>query len=389
MAFSRDFKLVSLNAVVTTLIVTISFLFFSPSSINSPDITPESNRYVLRPEESRVVNLIEQVNPAVLSIVVSQDVPVFEQYFESFGPFGFQIPRQRQRGTEERQVGSGTGFIVSDEGLVITNRHVVNIVEAEYIGMDFKGNKYDLELIERDPVLDIAVLKIKNSQDLPFLRFGDSNQLQVGQSVIAIGNALGEFSNSVSVGVVSGLSRSIVAGSTRYGEQELLENVIQTDAAINPGNSGGPLLNLDGAVIGVNVAVASGSENIGFALPANEVQSIVESIQEFGRIVRPFLGVRYVRLNSELVEQFDLSTDEGVLVYGSGLGLAVVPGSPADKAGIREGDVITDIANQALTDSRSLATIIRDYAPGDEVIITIRRGNQTLKVPIILEEFRE
>jgi len=378
----KVFSLILVNIIVTIILINY-YLPHSPQPVRvSPDQT-----YQLSTDERELVDLVQQVNPAVLSIIVSQDVPVYEQFLREFGPFGFRVPDRREVGTQERQVGSGSGFVVSADGLVITNRHVVNVSDAEYVGIDSEGNQYELELIERDSMLDIAVLRIVDAPaDIVFLEFGDSDQLQLGQSVVAIGNALGEFSNSVSTGIVSGLSRSIVAGSG-MGDTELLENVIQTDAAINPGNSGGPLLNLAGQVVGVNVAVAQGSENIAFSIPANAVQSIVTSISETGRIVRPYLGVRYIMVNEVIAEEFDLSTTSGVLVIGSGDGFAVDPASPAAQAGIREGDVIVSINGEDITDTNSLASVIRSRNVGDMVELEVVRNGEEINVMVELAEF--
>ena len=200
-----------------------------------------------------VVNVVDNVNPAVVSIVITKDVPIMEQYYENYGgSFGnvFSVPRYRQNGTEEREVGGGSGFIISNDGYVVTNNHVVSDAEAQYTVFLNDGMKYDATIVSTDATLDIALLKI-DASELPFLEFGDSDGVKVGQLVIAIGNALAEFRNTVSVGVISGLSRTITAG-----DSERLQNVIQTDAAINAGNSGGPLLSLDGYVIGVNVATS-------------------------------------------------------------------------------------------------------------------------------------
>jgi serine protease Do len=373
------------------LAITLATIFLLVPNINQSTLGNnfvESNRLPSEQiSDDVVVTIVEAVNPAVLSIVVSRDVPVYERFLRDFGPFGFQIPDRREIGTEERQVGSGSGFVVSESGLVVTNRHVVNIDDAEYVGIDADGNQYNLELLERDPMLDIAVLQITEvPNDLIWLEFGDSDELRLGQSVIAIGNALGEFSNSVSRGIVSGLSRSIVAGSG-MGQTELLENVIQTDAAINPGNSGGPLLNLAGEVIGVNVAVARGSENIGFSIPSNAVMDIVESISETGRIIRPYLGVRYVMINDAIVEEFDLEVTEGALVFGSGQGFAVDPESPAAIAGIREGDIIISVAGTSVDTIRSLASILREQSVGENIDITVNRSGEIIQLSTRLVEF--
>ncbi len=343
-------------------------------------------------EATDVSDVVEQVNPAVVSIVISQEVPVLEQYYEEdpledlFGrqsPFRIRIPQYRQNGTELKKVGGGSGFIISADGYIVTNAHVVFEDEATYTVVMTDGTTYTAEVIAKDVDLDIALVKI-DATGLTFLSFGDSDTLRLGQSVIAIGNALSEFSNSVSVGVVSGLSRSITAGGN--GRSELLENVIQTDAAINPGNSGGPLLNVKGEVIGVNVAVARGSENIGFALPANVVQPAIESMRVNGRVVRPYIGVRYTLITPELQEKFDLPTAKGALIKGDADSLAVLRGSPAEEAGLKEGDIILKINGEEISATNSLASVIRRKAIGDVITITILRENDERDVAVTLKE---
>jgi serine protease Do len=316
--------------------------------------------------------MVARVNSAVVSVVVTKDVPIYERYYEQWDPFGFwgqgfSIPRVRENGTEEQEVGGGSGFIVSPDGLIVTNRHVVDDTQARYSVLLGDGTDYEVEVLARDPQLDIAVLKIINlpaDTELNHLAFGDSDALRLGEPVVAIGNALAEFRNSVSVGVVSGLSRSIVA-SDGYGRSEALNDVIQTDAAINPGNSGGPLLNLRGEVIGVNVATSRGADNIGFALPAAVVRGVVASVAETGSIVRPFLGVRYTMIDEELQSLNNLPIDYGALIVRGERReeLAVMPGSPADKAGLRENDIIVSIDGEALRE-RDLATVLRGKAVG-------------------------
>lgn len=231
------------------------------------------------PNEAVVIDTVKKANPAVVAITISKYVPVYERYFERLpGFFGFSVPAIRQRGTELQEVGGGSGFLVSSDGYIVTNYHVVNDRSAEYTVFLNDGRKFSGEVVLENADLDIAIMKI-DARDLPFLPFGDSSRLQVGQSVIAIGNALAEFRNTVSVGIISGLSRSIVASDRSGRNEEELEELIQTDAAINPGNSGGPLLNLSGEVVGVNVAVASGAENIGFAVSGNSVKAIVDSLR--------------------------------------------------------------------------------------------------------------
>ena len=342
-------------------------------------------------QESHVVNLVEKTNPAVVSVVVSKNVPVVEQYYSNpFGDLwgnGFSIPQYRQNGTEEKEVGAGSGFIVSSDGLVVTNRHVVSDTDASYTLYANDGKKYDVEVVARDSYLDIAILKIKGGGTFPYLEFGNSNTLKLGQSVVAIGNALGQFRNSVSLGVVSGLSRSVVAGDGQ-GNSETLEKVIQTDAAINPGNSGGPLLDIDGKVIGVNVAVASGSENIGFALPGNAVKSAVDSVKNTGKITRPYLGVRYLDIDKDFQNKNNIPVDYGVIVVRGQTpsDLAVLPGSPADKAGIKENDIILEIDGVKIEGSQSLISIIQEKEVGQIISMQVMRAGSIITVKATLQE---
>ena len=234
-------------------------------------------------------------------------------------------------------------------------------------------------------MLDIALIKIEGL-GFPYLSLGNSDTLQIGQSVIAIGNALGEYRNTVSVGVVSGLARSITAGDNS-GNVEVLDHVIQTDAAINPGNSGGPLLDLSGRVIGVNVAIAQGSQNVGFALPINNVRGAIESVKSTGKIIRPYLGIRYVTINTEIKDKNNLTVDYGVLVK-TGINAnepAVIPGSPADKAGIVENDIILEIDGAKLDDKTSLASVIRQKSIGQTIKLKVLHRGEEKNVFVVLE----
>jgi serine protease Do len=337
-------------------------------------------------QDSFVIDTVKKTNPAVVSILISQEVPKYEAYVDPnqqtpqqnpfgdlFPDFNLNIPQYqyRQNGTQKQDIGGGSGFFVSSDGLIVTNKHVVDQTNAEYTVFTNDGKKHAAKVVARDPVLDIALIKIEGV-GYPSLSLGDSDTLQIGQSVIAIGNALGEFRNTVSVGVISGLARSITAGDNS-GSTETLDHVIQTDAAINPGNSGGPLLDLSGNVVGVNVAIAQGSQNIGFALPINSVKSAINSVKTTGKIVRPFLGVRYVSVTPELKAKNNLTVDYGVLVEkGSNANeLAVVPGSPADKAGIVENDIILQVDGVKLDDKTSLSSIIRGKSVGQTITLKI------------------
>ncbi len=261
-------------------------------------------------QEQAVIKAAKGVSPAVVSIIISKDMPIVEEYY--IEPFGFRVPQYRQKGVEKKEIGGGTGFVVSEDGLILTNKHVVLDEEAEYTVLTNDGQRFPAKVSDKDPFQDFAVLKINREQVIdgqgghilkpfPVVKLGDSDKLKIGQTVIAIGNALGEFRNTVSVGVISGLGRTITASGG--GLTERIEDVIQTDAAINQGNSGGPLLNLKGEVIAINVAKAEDAQNIGFAIPINYAKRDIEQIKTLGRIAYPFLGVYYTLITEQLKKE--------------------------------------------------------------------------------------
>jgi S1-C subfamily serine protease len=347
-------------------------------------------------EESKVVSAVKRASPAVVSIVATKDVAIVEQQnpFQEFcnDPFFRQFlgnqcntPSQPPK-TQTQQVAAGSGFIINSNGLILTNKHVVNISGASYTVITNDGKKYSAQVLARDPVQDLAVVKI-NASGLPALTVGDSANLQIGQTVIAIGNALGQFSNSVSKGVISGLSRSITA-SEGSGSSETLSQVIQTDAAINPGNSGGPLLNLAGQVIGVNTAIVQGAQNIGFAIPIDQAKRDISQVETTGKISYPYLGIRYVLVTDDIKQKNNLSVNYGALVIrGSGQGeVAVAPSSPADKAGIKEGDVVLEIDGKKIDQNNDLAKATQSHNVGDTVMLKVLSGGQEKTVQVTLVE---
>lgn len=346
-----------------------------------------------RRAEETVVQVVENASPAVVSIIVSKDVSQSEDvslnpFGDIFGPSPFRFRVRRPTGkTERRDVGGGSGFIVDADGLIITNRHVANDTKSTIDVVFTSGERVPATVVARDPLLDLAVLNVERKQ-LPVLSFGDSSTLRVGQSVVAIGNALGEFRNTVSVGVVSGLGRNIQAGDRMTGDTESLDEIIQTDAAINSGNSGGPLLDLAGQVIGVNVAVAGGAENIGFAIPANEAARILADYRKFGRVVRPIVGVRYVLITPALQSELRLSVSEGALIVRGETSAepAVLPGSAADKAGLREEDIILEVDDQKVNVEHPLQSLIRVKHPGDVVTLKVLSGKERKTVRVTLTE---
>ena len=369
--------------------------YFIPSSENDvflKGITTVSNSN--ESVDQKIIKAVEKSEGAVVSIVATKDVPIVEQYYinpfeDFFGfPFEFQIPQYRQKGTTKKEVSSGSGFIVSPDGYVITNKHVVEDESASYTLFTNDGKKYEVEVIARDPVEDFAVLKIKSDiKTFPFLTLGNSDHLALGQVVIAIGNALGEFRNTVSVGVISGLARSIQASDPITGEAVVLSDVIQTDAAINQGNSGGPLLNLNGEVIGINTAMVYSAQNIGFAIPVDKIKTSFEQAVQTGEIKVPFLGVFYQIVDPSLQEEKGLKVDYGALIAESEEeGLAIIKGSPAEKAGLKEGDIILEVNGQKVDANHDLSSLIRQYKVGDKITLKVLRGNDYLNIEVVLEE---
>lgn len=303
-------------------------------------------------EESTIIDIVKKVSPSVVSIIISKEIPKIQSFFPDDFFWPFQVPQIPQGETEKRQIGGGTGFVIG-ENLILTNKHVANDAKAEYTVVTNDQKKYQAEILALDPVFDIAILKTQTR--VPALSLGDSSKLEVGQTVIAIGNALGEFQNTVSVGVVSGLRRTIGAD---------LRSLIQTDAAINQGNSGGPLLNLRGEVIGINTAMATNAENIGFAIPINTAKKAINDAKIKGKIEYPFLGIRY-NINNHLI-------------------LEVTPGSAAEKAGLLVNDILLEFNGQKLTSDNNLADVILDYEPGQKVKLKILRHGQEKILFVIL-----
>lgn len=364
-----------------------------PGSTISDAINSISQDVRVTNEESAIIEVAENASQSVVSIVITEEVPVYENYY--YNPYeddpffrNFSIPQRRQTGTEEQQVGAGTGFIVSDAGLIVTNKHVVDNETASYtVIMNDGVTKYEAKVLARDTLFDIAFLKIEAS-DLQSLTLGTSANLKVGQTTIAIGNSLGEFSNTVSSGIISGLKRDITAGDTNGANQEQLNNVIQTDASINLGNSGGPLLNINGEVIGVNVAIAQDAQNIGFAIPIDVVKDIINRMDEGGKISRPILGVRYLQITEAVKKENNLSVDYGALIQkgASATAVAVVPGSPADKAGVRENDIILEVDGIKVTSDNNLQSQIASHKIGDQVVLKILRAGENIELTVTLDQ---
>jgi serine protease Do len=341
-------------------------------------------------EDSAIIEAVKQASPAVVSIVISEDINKLQSPNNGFSPFfGFPTP-PRSTTPNIQEVGAGSGFFVTKDGLVLTNKHVASIEQASYSVVTTDGKSYPAQVVARDPVDDIAILKI-DIQNAPILPLADSNQTQIGQQVVAIGNSLGEYQNTVTHGIVSGIGRTITAGGGAQGQgAEQLEGVIQTDAAINPGNSGGPLLNLAGQVIGINTAVDQQGQLVGFALPSNLAGSALASYQKSGKISRPFLGVRYVIVTPALAESKKLARDYGALIIAgsSGGSAAVVAGSPAEKAGLLENDIILEVNGNKINVNNTLARQLQQYNSGDNITLKIYRNGSEKTINVALGEFQ-
>lgn len=347
------------------------------SNIQVGNGNTEQARQVVTEQGELISSIAEEVGPSVVSVNVTstgvQDNPFF-------GPQGFE------------QQSAGTGFIVSESGYVVTNRHVIPETTSDVSLVLSDGTELtDVEVVgrtnESDP-LDIAFLKINDAKgkDLKAVRLGNSADMEVGGMVVAIGNALGQFQNTVTSGIVSGYGRSVDA-TGESGNLETLQNLFQTDAAINQGNSGGPLVNASGEVIGVNTAVAGNAENIGFAIPINDVKGIIETVLEKGELLRPYLGVRYTMLTDDLAYQYNLETTRGAYIVPTtgSQSPSVVEDSPAAKAGLQEKDIITKINDTELNEDNSLISVLGQYSVGDTITLTLVRDGQEQTVDVSLE----
>lgn len=370
-----------------------NFSFSQPSVTNQPLSINNQSKIKVIDEESATVEVVKKAAPAVVSIVVTQEVSryitewsPFEEFFKEW-PFEFPIPQEKPK-KEKEQIGRGTGFIISSDGLILTNKHVVYEKNADYSIITNEGKTLPAKVLATDPFNDIAILKVEE-KNLPTLTLGDSDQIKIGQTVIAIGFALGEFRNTVTKGVISGIGRKITAGGG--GQVEELENVIQTDAAINPGNSGGPLLNLKGEVIGINTAMSLEGQLIGFAIPINTAKYAVESVKKFGKIIRPFLGVRYLLINETIAKANHLPVNYGALIVRGEkvTDFAVTPGSAADKAGLKENDIILELNGQKITQENPLAKMIQKFKPGDEITLKVLSKGKEKTIKVVLGEYKE
>lgn len=364
----RIVKVITLSFLIMVISVIPGVFggYIAYKTLQKEDSSVFYNQKNIEIQESAITNVVERVSPSVVSIVAEEKIRDF---------FGFLHSGKS----------AGTGFLVSDDGLILTNKHVVSSESADYSVITSDGTKYKVVVKARDPKYDIALLKVEG-KNFKALTLGDSDKIKIGQTAIAIGNALGRYQNTVTVGVISARGRVIEASDYVSGESENLDNLLQTDAAINPGNSGGPLLNTSGQVIGINTAIDAQAEGIGFAIPINLAKSAIDSYLKKGKISRPYIGVRYYPINEDFAKRNNLPVNKGALIYSRDYNLAVLPNSPAARAGLREGDIITAVNGEQITEDKSLSFLISKYKPNDRIKITYIRDGKVKIVDLVLAE---
>ena len=324
-------------------------------------------------EDTSIASIVSKVTPAVVSIISETRSSGYSLFFGS--------------GTSQS---AGTGMIVSSDGYVLTNKHVIEGASKVQV-VTSSGDTYDdVDIVGEDPLNDVAYLKINGAKDLPTITLGDSKSIAVGQPVLAIGNALGVYQNSVTQGIISGTGRSVTASDSNGGNSETLTDMLQTDAAINPGNSGGPLVNAAGDVIGINTAVSTSANGLGFAIPISATKGMLKRIMEDGKAERAYLGLTYITVTAEVAKEAKLSVTHGAYIYNnsSRSGEAIVKNGPADKAGIKTGDVITKVGNIEVGRAGSISTLIGEYKVGDTVQLTYVRDGKENTTKVTLEAYK-
>lgn len=346
-----------------------AWIFIQTGLVQLDSLTPinSTTREKIVSQEGEVMSSVaSKVSPSVVSVTTQS---VTQGYY----------------GRNSVSEGAGTGMIISKDGYILTNKHVAgNASSLSVVTNDGKIYK-DVQYVGSDPLNDVAFLKIKSSDTFTPVTFADSSDVKVGEKVIAIGNALGEYQNSVTSGIISGIGRPVVAGEGQ--DTESLDNLLQTDAAINPGNSGGPLINLTGQVIGMNTAIAQDAQGIGFSIPSNAVRGLVKNLLATGQVKRAYLGVQYVAISPSVADEYNLSVKQGAYIVSDQSSSAIVPGGPADKAGLKDKDIITKVNGTDVTTSNGLGVQLAQFAPGDKVTLTVISGNSTKTIQVTLSEY--
>jgi len=330
--------------------------------------------------DTKIIKTIQKVMPATVTVTVSQHFKNLDKEILS------KIGKDEIDANGMVQVDGGSGFVVDKKGVILTNKHVLGKPGNSYTVITSDGKPYQASLLAQDPLDDIAILKINPSKPLPVVPLGDSDKIRIGETVLAFGNALGIFRNTVSKGIVSGLARSITTSIGSSPAQEM-RGLIQTDAAINPGNSGGPLTNAQGRVIGINTAMIAGVENISFAIPIKKAERDLKDLRQYGEIRRPLLGIHYLLLSKDISQKLQLPTEEGALVIREyPKDKAVAPGGPADKADIQENDILLRWNGELISPEQGILDHLENSSAGEEVSITILRNGVEMEKTVILGE---
>lgn len=362
-------------AIIIVVVIALAWLGVGATMLvrwldggQQPEVSDQGSNVVISQKEADLAELVEKTSPTVVSIVTSQ---VSGQGF-------FQ----------QEVEGAGTGIVISEDGYILTNKHVISEARSVQVVMSDGTRHSDVTVVGSDPLNDIAFLKIKNVSDLKVATLGDSGAMRVGQDVIAIGNSLGQYQNTVTSGIVSGLGRPVTAASSELNSRvESLTDLLQTDAAINPGNSGGPLINSAGQVVGINTAIAADAQGIGFAIPINAAKGMIRGVIANGKVEKAYLGVQYVAITPDVRTQYKLSVDQGALVR-SGSGSAVESNGPADKAGIKDGDIITKVNEKSVGNQGGLGSLVAEFMPGEKVTLTIIRDGKEQQKTLTLGAYK-
>lgn len=318
--------------------------------------------------EGSIADVASKVSPAVVSILTETTTE---------GWFGNSISGQA----------AGTGFIISSDGYILTNKHVIEDASSISVVTDDGNTHTDVEFIGTDPLNDVAIIKIPHAENLPTVKLGDSKTITIGQQVIAVGNTLGQYSNTVTAGIISGQNRSITATDNSGGKAETLTDMLQTDASINQGNSGGPLVNAAGEVVGINTAVATSANNLGFAIPIASVKGMVKRVQATGKVERAYLGIYYISVTPEVAKKYDLPTDTGAYLHASDRRSAILRGSTAAEAGLEDDDIIVSVNGIKVGNAGSVSTLIGEYAVGDHVQLGVVRDGKTIAINATLQAY--
>lgn len=317
------------------------------------------------PEETKVIKVVKKSLPSVFSILI--------------------LSKQKEK---SRLVGEGSGFFISKDGLALTNRHVVSEKNEEYKALTHSDEILDIRVLSKDPINDIAIIQVLGKKNFPYLKLGDSKKIHIGQTIITIGNAMSEFHNSVSKGIIAGAFRNVLKEGSEKETAHNLRGLIQTDAAINPGMSGGPMLNLKGEVIGITALILQGAESISFAIPVNKAKKDLAHYQKNGAIKIPFLGVRYVIITPKIKKMYNLKSSYGAWLVREHLpyDFAVAPNSPAQKAGLKEGDIILEYNGVKINEKNNLDLLVQQSRVNQKVHLVILRDGRILFKEVTLEQ---